>query len=121
MTSRTFSLTAAMLAAIASAACTGTRSPAATSVTAAGVEFTLVRPDARSVAVAGDFNGWSSSSHALRRDKSLDVWTLVVRLPPGEHRFMYIVDGDSWISPPYAEDYVDDGFGAKNGVVVVRP
>jgi hypothetical protein len=34
---------------------------------------------------------------------------------------MYIVDGDSWISPPYAEDYVDDGFGAKNGVVVVRP
>ena len=33
---------------------------------------------------------------------------------------MSVVDG-KWVSPPFAEDYVDDGFGAKNGMVVVRP
>jgi hypothetical protein len=33
---------------------------------------------------------------------------------------MYVVDG-KWISPEMAEDFVDDGFGVKNGVVVVRP
>ena len=41
-------------------------------------------------------------------------------LPPGEYLFMYIVDGTRWLSPPAAEDYVDDGFGAWNGVLVVR-
>jgi hypothetical protein len=34
---------------------------------------------------------------------------------------MYVVDGIQWISPEVAEDFVDDGFGVKNGVVVVRP
>jgi hypothetical protein len=45
-------------------------------------------------------------------------WTAVVPLPPGEHLFMYIVDG-VWVTPPQAADFVDDGFGARNGVVVV--
>jgi hypothetical protein len=44
-----------------------------------------------------------------------------VALPPGEHTFMYLVNGTEWVTPPLAEDYVDDGFGARNGVVVVRP
>ena len=47
--------------------------------------------------------------------------TIIVPLPPGEHAFMYVVDGAQWMSPPLASDYVDDGFGAKNGVVVVKP
>ena len=47
-------------------------------------------------------------------------WSIVTPLPPGEHTFMFVVDGRQWVSPA-AEDYVDDGFGARNGVVVVRP
>lgn len=50
-----------------------------------------------------------------------NVWTLVVPLPPGEHLFMYVVDGTQWITPPLADDFLDDGFGSKNGVVVVLP
>ncbi len=34
--------------------------------------------------------------------------------------FMFVVDGKQWVSPPMAEDYADDGFGARNGIVVVR-
>jgi 1,4-alpha-glucan branching enzyme len=81
----------------------------------------LLNAEARSVALAGSFNQWSASSHPLALEKSRGAWSLVVPLPPGEHLFMFVVDETNWISPPLAEDYVDDGFGARNGVVVVRP
>ena len=112
---------AATLAAVVSVSCAATIAPAAPVLTPAGVRFVLMYPEARSVALAGSFNQWSAASHPLAREGSRGVWTIVVALPPGEHLFMYVVDGTQWISPPLAEDYVDDGFGSKNGVVVVRP
>jgi 1,4-alpha-glucan branching enzyme len=112
---------AATVAAIVSASCAGRLASAAPVVTPAGVRFVLMQPAARNVALAGSFNEWSASSHPLAREGSRGIWMAVVTLPPGEHLFMYVVDGTQWISPPLAEDYVDDGFGAKNGVVVVRP
>jgi 1,4-alpha-glucan branching enzyme len=114
-------LAAATLAALASLSCAARMAPAAPVATREGVRFVLLRPGARSVALAGSFNQWSSSSHPLARAKAAGLWTVVVPLPPGEHVFMYVVDSTEWITPPLAEEYVDDGFGAKNGVVVVRP
>ena len=111
---------AAILVAVGSLSCAVATSPAAPVATSAGVRFVLANAEAQSVALAGSFNQWSSSLHPLRREKSRGVWTVVVALPPGEHLFMYVVDGTQWISPPRAEDYVDDGFGARNGVVIVR-
>jgi len=110
-----------IVAAIVGASCAATIRPAAPVVTPAGVRFVLMSSDAHTVALAGSFNQWSASANPLVRQGSGGVWTLVVPLPPGEHLFMYILDGTQWISPPFAEDYVDDGFGARNGVVVVRP
>ena len=110
----------AVIAAIVSASCAGTIGLAAPIVTPSGVRFVLTNRDARSVALAGSFNEWSTSTHPLARDRSHGVWTVVVALPPGEHLFMYVVDGTQWVSPPLAEYYVDDGFGAKDGVVVVQ-
>lgn len=114
-------LLSAIVAAIVSASCAATIRPAAPVVTPSGVRFVLTNSEARSVALAGSFNQWSASSHPLAREGSRGIWTAVVPLPPGEHLFMFVVDGTRWISPPLAEDYVDDAFGAKNGVVVVRP
>jgi 1,4-alpha-glucan branching enzyme len=108
-------------AAVALAACAARRPLAATVTTATGVRFQLERADAGTVAVAGSFNDWSAALHPLVRERGRAHWTATVPLPPGEHLFMYVVDGTEWLSPPFAEDYVDDGFGAKNGVVVVRP
>ena len=114
----------ATLALVVTLAASGSCAPAmklsAPVATSAGVRFMLERPDARSVALAGSFNQWSATSHLLSRD-ARGVWTLMVVLPPGEHLFMYVVNGSEWITPPLAEDYVDDGFGARNGIVVVRP
>lgn len=88
-------------------------------VTPDGVRFTLEHAAAKSVSVAGDFNDWSPSAHPLTRNGS-GRWSVVVALPAGEHKFMFVVDGEQWIVPPLAEDYVDDGFGSRNGVVIVR-
>lgn len=48
------------------------------------------------------------------------LWSVVVPLPEGEHAFMYLIDGTRWIAPPLAQDFVTDGFGNTNGIVVVR-
>jgi len=108
---------AALGAAVASASCAAAvaRAPV---VTPDGVRFTLANAAAKSVSVAGNFNEWSVGANPLTR--SGKVWTAVVTLPPGEHLFMFIVDGKGMV-PPLAEDYVDDGFGSRNGVVIVRP
>jgi 1,4-alpha-glucan branching enzyme len=99
--------------------CAARTPPEAPVMTRSGVRFSLVRPDARTVALAGSFNEWSPVSHLLSRQAS-GAWTIVVGLPPGEHPFMFVVDGQ-WVSPPVADDYADDGFGKRNGIVVVRP
>jgi len=113
-------LAASMLAAAASAGCASGMTPAAPLATRAGVRFVFERADARTVSLAGSFNRWSASSHPLVRQNERGVWAIVVPLPRGEHTFMYVVNGSEWVSPPLAEDYVDDGFGARNGIVVVR-
>jgi 1,4-alpha-glucan branching enzyme len=92
----------------------------APALTPTGVRFRLADAEARSVAVAGSFNDWSVSSHPLAREGTSNVWALIVPLQPGEHRFMFIVDGSRWITPPLADDFEDDGFGSRNGVVIVR-
>jgi 1,4-alpha-glucan branching enzyme len=111
----------AIIAATASASCAASLRPTLPAVTPSGVRFMFTSRDARSVALAGSFNQWSTSTNLLGQSGSRGVWTVVVSLPPGEHLFMYVVDGTKWISPPLAEFYTDDGFGAKNGVVVVHP
>ena len=103
---------------MACAACAAAMADRAPADTPNGVRFTLANAAAKSVSVAGNFNEWSTTANPLAR--SGKVWTAVVTLPPGEHLFMFVVDG-KWIAPPLAEDFADDGFGAKNGVVIVRP
>src|SRR5262245_10235155 len=101
---------AAMLALVA-AACAPALAPAPPLVSRDGVRFVLIKEDATSVSVAGSFNQWSAESHRMVRQKARGLWAIVVPLPPGEHAFMFVVDGKEWVSPPMAEDYADDGFG----------
>ena len=110
-----------LVVALVSGSCGSAIRSSAPTVTPQGVRFAFVDPAARSVAIAGSFNNWSPSSHLLAHRQARDAWTTVVSLPPGEYLFMYVVNGTEWVTPPRAEDYADDGFGSKNGVLVVRP
>lgn len=82
------------------------------------VRFELRAPDARSVAVAGDFTNWEPG-HYLSDADGDGVWTGRVPLQPGLHQYMFVVDGSRWVTDPGAERYVDDGFGHRNAVVTI--
>jgi len=101
--------------------CGAARPPASAVVLPAGVRFQLAAADARQVAVAGTFNGWSTSTHPLRLDGTSGLWVATLSLPPGAHQYVYVIDGSRWIRPPLAEAYVADGFGSESGLVIVRP
>ncbi len=82
------------------------------------VQFELTAPGARSVAVGGDFDGWSGSN-PLEDPDGDGVWTGRVAVQPGLHTYMFLVDGADWVTDPEANRYTDDGFGNRNAVLAV--
>jgi hypothetical protein len=96
----------------------------ATLVTASSpifVQFVLRDANAKSVAVSGDFNDWQQNGVALRDSDGDGVWTGLIALRPGLHKYMFVVDGQTWMTDPEADRYVDDGFGMRNAVITVAP
>lgn len=115
---RTVMLGVALL--IAMSACASTITPDVPRSVAGGVRFTYLAPAANTVYIVGSFNGWGKGATQMKQDGKTGVWIAEVLIRPGEHTFMYLVDGKVWVVPPLAEDFVTDGFGQTNGVVIVR-
>lgn len=84
------------------------------------VQFLLEAPSARTVAVAGDFDGWNGT-HQLEDADGDGIWTGSVPLDPGVHQYMFVVDGSDWVTDPRAARWSDDGFGHRNAVLAVAP
>jgi 1,4-alpha-glucan branching enzyme len=101
-------------------ACAATIVPELPKQVTGGMRFTLSAPEAKTVCVVGSFNGWVKGALPMKRAGDRGLWVTEVALRPGEYTFMYVVDDNEWVAPPLAEDFVMDGFGQMNGVVVVR-
>ncbi|MEW6246507.1 MAG: isoamylase early set domain-containing protein [Nitrospirota bacterium] len=84
------------------------------------VRLVLLEPQARSVAVAGDFNGWNPERTPLSRVDG-GVWTATIPLKPGRYHYMYVVDGTQWVADPFAREESLDGFGSRNAVLDIEP
>ena len=93
----------------------------ATASTTVLVRFELVAPTADRVSLAGSFNDWQADGVQLTQNAETGVWTGTVPLRPGEHQYMFVIDGAEWIPDPDAHAQVDDGFGQTNSVIVVGP
>ncbi|MGI8430911.1 MAG: hypothetical protein ACR2MW_01280 [Chthoniobacterales bacterium] len=65
--------------------------------TAAAQEFHLVRPEAQSVAVVGEFNQWHSQPMAKKAD---GTWSLTIPIPPGTYGYKFLVNGTEWLLDP---------------------
>jgi hypothetical protein len=85
------------------------------------VQFVLVAPDAKKVAVVGDFNGWDAG-HALYQAQARGggVWSLTAPIAAGHHRYSFIVDDSLWVIDPSAPRVVDNDFGVANSALVVE-
>ncbi len=78
----------------------------------------LVFPPAgpvRTVTVAGDFNGWQPEGLPLIQREG--VWTIDLALPPGIYEYMFVVDGQQWVTDPLARATRDDGYGGENAIL----
>jgi hypothetical protein len=84
------------------------------------VQFVLVAPDAKKVAVVGDFNGWDVSHAGYQaQHRGGGVWSVTARVPLGHHRYSFVVDDSVWVADPIAPRAVDNDFGVTNSAIVV--
>jgi hypothetical protein len=83
------------------------------------VSLHLLAPGARTVAVVGDFNDWDPLVHLLVAQPD-GWWTIELALPAGHYQYDFWVDG---VLVPPAEEAatVPDGYGGRNGLLVVQP
>jgi hypothetical protein len=82
------------------------------------VRFVYAAPQASRVAVTGSFTNWDSEGVPLRRGAD-GTWVAELRLVPGLHHYVFVVDGSQWEPDPNAASRVQDGFGSENSVLLV--
>lgn len=91
------------------------RAPAPAPVENGGYRFACPTRGRGKVYLVGDFNEWRRE-----RMKPAGGWAeLVVRLRPGAYAYACAYSNGRIESPPEAPAYVDDGFGGRNGFLVV--
>lgn len=84
------------------------------------VQFVLVAPDAKKVAVVGDFNGWDASHIEFQAQHTGGgVWSVTAPVPVGHHRYSFVVDDSMWVADPIAPRAADNDYGLPNSAIVV--
>lgn len=91
---------------------------AGTKVDGNQVTFTFKAPDATMVYLSGNFNGWSPTGDKMTKGPD-GVWSVTIKLKPGTYQYKFVADG-KWITDEEAASFVDDGFGGKNSVLIVK-
>ena len=81
------------------------------------VNFIFIAPNAQSVAMVGDFNGWNPSSHPMERRVD-GSWHLTVPLKHGGHAYQFLVDGQP-ANDPRAQGLTRNAKGDKVSMIFV--
>jgi 1,4-alpha-glucan branching enzyme len=84
---------------------------------ASRISLELVKPDAKTVCVAGSFNEWKPEKAPLA-PLGNGRWAGDLAVKPGRHEYLFVVDGQ-WLPDPNAKETVQNPFGGKNSVLVV--
>jgi len=85
------------------------------------IRFILNDPakEARTVSVIGSFNNWKPEGGSMRYDAEAGYWILESSLPPGNHEYSFLIDGNKIQLDPRAPMIRDDGFGNRNSMILV--
>lgn len=92
-----------------------------------GVRLTAVRfvlhdgnMQARNVSVIGTFNNWQAERSVMWYNREARSWILEAQLPPGDHEYLFLVNGERLVADPMAPMTRDDGFGNQNSIMFVN-
>ncbi|BBO92196.1 glycogen-binding domain-containing protein [Desulfosarcina ovata] len=80
--------------------------------------FVIYEPSARQVELAGSFTGWQR--RPLQPVGNSGYWEVQLKVPSGEHRFAYILDGDRQMADPTLPGRERDDFGGENSILTVE-
>ena len=73
---------------------------------------------AKKVAIAGDFNDWSTKKDMLKKLKN-GTFKITLDLETGkEYQYKFLIDGEKWENDWDAEKYVASGLGAEENSLV---
>ena len=81
------------------------------------VTFKFYGPDAKEVALLGDFNQWRPDKHPMKMDAD-GVWQKSIFVVPGTYEYKFQVDGD-WENDPENPMMRENSYGTKNNFIVV--
>jgi len=76
--------------------------------------FELKAPEAKKVALTGDFLSWNEKGIALKKSKG-GLWKGGVDLKPGRYEYKFIVDGQWW-TDPQNNNRIRNSLGSENSV-----
>jgi len=82
------------------------------------VAFTFHAPEATEVFLAGEFNGWDTSSLLMKQDRA-GVWKTTVKLLPGRCEYKLFVD-NIWVENIPGVEMAPNPFGTNNFVLWVK-
>jgi anti-sigma factor RsiW len=72
-------------------------------------------PGVNRVTVAGTFNDWNPDATSMRQEGG--AWVIQLVLPAETYEYMFVEDGEQWVTDPLAMETRDDGFGRENAVL----
>lgn len=79
--------------------------------------FVLYLPQVSQAKIVGTFTDWNPVP--MQKIGTSGYWSLTLKVPPGEHRYSYLVeDGNRLVDPTVAAREHDD-FGGENSVIIV--
>ncbi|HVM61105.1 MAG TPA: isoamylase early set domain-containing protein [Verrucomicrobiae bacterium] len=81
------------------------------------IEFRFNAPDAKSVGLAGTFNGWDAARAPLQKQTG-GRWSTTLTLEPGRYEYRFVADG-RWLTDPNAKETAPTPYGERNSVLVV--
>ena len=81
------------------------------------VEFKLNAPGAAKVELIGDFTAWQSGEIQFDGPDEDGNWKTKISLPEGRYEYLFLVDGQKWVTDLSAPAHRPDGFGNLNAVI----
>jgi len=80
--------------------------------------FVVYQPDVGKVEIAGSFTEWKRVP--LKKISNSGYWEAMLKLPEGEHRYTYILEGETPYADPTVLTMEKDDFGGVNSVIQVE-
>ena len=82
------------------------------------VVFSIEADAGYDVYVAGSFNDWNPAQHKLVDDKGEGIYSIELRLAPGDYEYKFVVNG-TWCVDPNCKEWVANSLGTLNSVLHV--